>query len=95
MFKIFKAMRQADHIHLRCPGNTGLLGCVLQIFQVKKKKQPNMLEIGIQSKTTLDLQTPKKNTSKYFLTRNIQVLIYGAWEGQSENCKSFFYGQLL
>jgi hypothetical protein len=36
MFKIFK-MRQADHIHLRCPGNTGLLGCVLQIFSNKKK----------------------------------------------------------
>jgi hypothetical protein len=59
MFKIFKAMRQADHIHLRCPGNTGLLGCVLQIFP-SKRKQPNMLEIGIQSKNNLGLQTQKK-----------------------------------
>ena len=26
LVKIYQAMQQADHIHLRCPGNMGLLG---------------------------------------------------------------------
>jgi hypothetical protein len=63
MFKIFKAMRQADHIHLRCPGNTGLLGCFYRFFP--KRKQPNMLEIGIQSKQPWTYK-PKKKYFKYF-----------------------------
>ncbi|NMC60416.1 MAG: glycosyltransferase family 1 protein, partial [Candidatus Methanofastidiosa archaeon] len=29
---------KSDHIHIRCPNNTGLLGCVIQIFFPKKKK---------------------------------------------------------
>jgi hypothetical protein len=85
MFKIFKAMRQADHIHLRCPGNTGLLGCVLQIFFPVKRKQ-YMLEIGIKSKTT-DLQT-QKNT-QILLTRNIQVLIYGHGKDNQRTANHF------
>ena len=35
-FKLFKECRKADHIHLRCPGNIGLLGCLVQIFFPKK-----------------------------------------------------------
>ena len=35
---IRKAMQQADHIHLRCPGNIGLLACVVQIFFPNKSK---------------------------------------------------------
>jgi hypothetical protein len=85
MFKIFKAMRQADHIHLRCPGN-GLL--VFYRFFPSKRNSQYAGNWDPKQKTTLT-QTPKKNTSKYFLTRNIQVLISRAWEGQSENCKSF------
>jgi glycosyltransferase involved in cell wall biosynthesis len=91
MFKIFKAMRQADHIHLRCPGNTGLLGCVLQIFFPSKKKTAKYAgnwDPKVKQPWTYKLQ--KKILQNTFLTRNIQVLIYGAWEGQSENCKSFF-----
>ena len=35
---IFEAMRRADHIHLRCPGNIGLLGCFVQILFPSKPK---------------------------------------------------------
>ncbi len=38
IYTITKAMKAADHIHLRCPGNIGLIGCVLQIFFPKKPK---------------------------------------------------------
>ena len=37
-FKIVAAIRRADHIHLRCPGNIGLIGCIAQLFFPKKKK---------------------------------------------------------
>ena len=33
-----RAMKDTDHIHLRCPGNMGLIGCIAQIFFPSKKK---------------------------------------------------------
>jgi hypothetical protein len=60
-------------------------------FQVKEKLSKNMLEMGSKSKKQLGLINSKKILQKYFLTRNMQVLIYGQWEGQTKNCKSFFY----
>jgi hypothetical protein len=33
-------MLHADHIHLRCPGNVGLLGCFIQISFPLKPKRP-------------------------------------------------------
>ena len=38
LWRIFCAMQKADHIHLTCPGNMGLLGCMIQIFFPFKKK---------------------------------------------------------
>jgi hypothetical protein len=58
MFKIFKAMRQADHIHLRCPEYRFVGLCFTDFFQVKKTA--NMLEIGIKVKITLDTNSKKK-----------------------------------
>ena len=37
-FKILKGMNRADHIHLRCPGNVGLIGSIVQILFPNKKK---------------------------------------------------------
>jgi len=34
----YKAMKTADHIHLRCPGNMGLIGAIVQVFFPKKIK---------------------------------------------------------
>ena len=38
MVGIIRAMRRADHLHIRCPGNIGLLACVCQIFFPHKPK---------------------------------------------------------
>ena len=38
VWKIFLTMKKADHIHLRCPGNIGLIGCIVQIFFPSKPK---------------------------------------------------------
>jgi hypothetical protein len=35
---IFNAMKRSDHIHLRCPGNVGLIASIIQIFYPSKPK---------------------------------------------------------
>jgi hypothetical protein len=38
LFKGFYFANKADHLHLRCPGNVGLLACLIQIFFPMKTK---------------------------------------------------------
>ncbi|MEZ7503833.1 glycosyltransferase [Flavobacterium sp. Arc2] len=88
---LFKAMLWADHIHLRCPGNIGLLGCIVQIFFPSKPKTAKYAgNWDPKAKQPWTYKLQQKILQNTFLTRNMQVLIYGAWEGQTGNCKSFF-----
>ncbi|WP_372758030.1 glycosyltransferase family 4 protein [Mariniflexile sp.] len=90
-FRIFKACQRADHIHLRCPGNIGLLGCVVQIFFPKKIKTAKYAgNWDPRAKQPVSYKIQKWILSNTFLTRNIQVLVYGNWEQQSKNIKPFF-----
>ncbi len=92
LFKIFRVMSKADHIHLRCPGNIGLLGCLVQILFPKKKKTAkyagNWDPNAVGQSFTYKIQ--KKILSNIFLTKNIQTLVYGEWPNQTKNIKSFF-----
>jgi glycosyltransferase involved in cell wall biosynthesis len=88
---IFKAMYKADHIHLRCPGNIGLLGCWIQIlFPNKPKTAKYAGNWDPKSKQPWSYCLQKWILSNTFLTRNMQVLVYGEWEGSTKNIKSFF-----
>ncbi|MDO8316901.1 MAG: glycosyltransferase [Flavobacterium sp.] len=88
---IFKAMQSADHIHLRCPGNIGLLGCVIQIlFPNTPKTTKYAGNWDPASKQPWTYQLQKWILSNTFLTRNMQVLVYGEWEGSTRNIKPFF-----
>jgi glycosyltransferase involved in cell wall biosynthesis len=88
---LFKAMQKADHIHLRCPGNIGLLGCIVQIFFPNKPKTAKYAgNWDPKSKKPWTYILQQKILSNTFLTKNMQVLIYGGWNGQTKNCKSFF-----
>lgn len=90
-FKIFSAMQYADHIHLRCPGNIGLIGCIAQIFfpkKIKTAKYAGNWDLKSKQPWTYNLQ--KYILSNTFLTRNMQVLVYGEWLKQSKNVKPFF-----
>lgn len=90
-WKIFWAMKNADHIHLRCPGNVGLLGCVVQIFFPNKIKTAKYAgNWDPKSKQTWTYRLQKYILSNTFLTKKMQVLVYGEWENQSENIKPFF-----
>lgn len=89
--KIFKVMQKTDHIHLRCPGNIGLMGCLVQILFPKKQKTAKYAgNWDPNSKQPISYRLQKKLLSNTFLTRNMKVLVYGNWPNQSKNIKSFF-----
>jgi glycosyltransferase involved in cell wall biosynthesis len=90
-WKIYKVMRKADHIHLRCPGNMGLFGSFIQIaFPNKIKTAKYAGNWDSKSKQPWSYRLQKWIVSNTFLTRNMQVLVYGEWEGSSKNIKPFF-----
>ncbi|OAZ05392.1 glycosyltransferase [Flavobacterium succinicans] len=91
VWQIFKAMSQADHIHLRCPGNIGLLGCLVQIlFPNKPKTAKYAGNWDPKAKQPWSYRVQKWILSNTFLTRNMQVLVYGEWERNSKNVHPFF-----
>lgn len=90
-WKIFWAMKSADHIHLRCPGNIGLIGCFVQILfpnKIKTAKYAGNWDPNSQQPWTYRLQ--KRILRNSFLTHNMQVLVYGDWKNKSRNVKPFF-----
>lgn len=89
--RIYKTMQRADHIHLRCPGNIGLLGCIVQIFFPNKPKTVKYAgNWDPKSKQPLSYRFQKWIVSNTFLTKNTKVLVYGEWPNQSKNIVPFF-----
>ncbi|MFY0604294.1 MAG: glycosyltransferase family 4 protein [Flavobacteriaceae bacterium] len=90
-FSIFKVFFWADHIHIRCPGNFGLLACWVQIlFPTKKKTVKYAGNWDPNSKQPFSYRLQKKILSNTFLTRNVKVLVYGEWQNQTKNIIPFF-----
>lgn len=88
---VYLAMSQADHIHLRCPGNMGLIGALVQIlFPNKQKTAKYAGNWDPKSKQPWSYRLQKWILSTTFLTRNMQVLVYGEWPNQTKNIKPFF-----
>ncbi len=90
-FSIYGAMQKADHVHLRCPGNIGLLGAVIQIFFPKKKKTAKYAgNWDPKSKQPFTYRLQKWILGNTFLTKNMKVLVYGEWPEMTENIFPFF-----
>lgn len=90
-FKIFKACKKTDHIHLRCPGNIGLLGCLVQVCFPKKIKTAKYAgNWDPASRQPISYKLQKWILSNTFLTKNMQTLVYGKWNNQTKNIKPFF-----
>lgn len=88
---VFLSMKNADHIHLRCPGNMGLVGCFVQILFPKKTKTAKYAgNWDPKSKQPYTYKIQKWILSNAFLTKNMTVLVYGDWSNQSKNIKPFF-----
>jgi len=89
--KIVFAMSKADHIHLRCPGNMGLLGAVAQIlFPWKLKTVKYAGNWDPNSSQPRSYRIQKAIVSNTWLSKNIQVLVYGKWPNQTANIVEFF-----
>lgn len=91
LIKIYKAMKRADHIHLRCPGNLALLGCMVQILfpsTPKTAKYAGNWDPKAKQPRSYNLQ--KWILRHTLLTKNIDVLVYGDWPNQTKNIKPFF-----
>jgi glycosyltransferase involved in cell wall biosynthesis len=90
-FRIFRVMQKADHIHLRCPGNIGLIGCMVQILFPRKPKTAKYAgNWDPKAKQPKSYRIQKWLLSSTFWTKNMQVLVYGDWPDQSKNIKPFF-----
>ncbi|WP_194767991.1 glycosyltransferase family 4 protein [Tamlana sp. I1] len=91
LLQMFRAMFWADHIHLRCPGNIGLLGCLVQVFFPSRQKTAKYAgNWDPKAKQPLSYKFQKWILSNTFLTKNMQVLVYGQWGNQTKNIKPFF-----
>ncbi|WGD34864.1 glycosyltransferase family 4 protein [Olleya sp. YS] len=91
LYKLYQACRRADHIHLRCPSNIGLLGCVVQMLFPKKIKTAkyagNWDPHAVQP---LSYRIQKKILSSTRWTKNMTAIVYGHWYNQTKNIKPFF-----
>ncbi len=89
--RTFVHMAQADHIHLRCPGNMGLIGCFVQIFFPKKKKSAKYAgNWDPNSPQPLTYRWQRSILANEFWTRNMKVLVYGNWSKKHKNLLNFF-----
>ena len=90
IMKLVSAIKEADHIHLRCPGNMGLLGAIVQVFFPHKKKTAKYAgNWDWNSDQPWTYRFQQKIVRNTFLTRNMQVLVYGHWQ-ETKNIKPFF-----
>ncbi len=90
-FKIFKSFTKSDHIHLRCPGNVGLIGSICQIFFPKINKTVKYAgNWDNKSKQPLSYRFQKYILRTTFLTKKCKVLVYGEWKNNTKNIVSFF-----
>lgn len=85
------AMAKADHLHLRAPATLTLLACWLQIlFPFKAKTAKYAGNWSPKAKQPFSYKMQKWLLSNTFLTKRMQVLVYGQWPNQTKNIKAFF-----
>ncbi|MDO3695136.1 glycosyltransferase [Wenyingzhuangia sp. chi5] len=90
-WQIYRVMKQSSHIHLRCPGNVGLLGCLMQIFfPLKPKTAKYAGNWDPESKQPVTYKFQKWLLGNTLLTKKMKVLVYGDWPNQSKNIIPFF-----
>jgi glycosyltransferase involved in cell wall biosynthesis len=88
---LWNAMRKADHIHLRCPGNLALLASMAQIlFPSKRKTVKYAGNFDPCASQPIAYRLQKRILSNTFLSKNIKVLVYGNWPNQTKNIQPFF-----
>lgn len=83
-------MAKADHIHIRCPGNIGLIACVAQIFFPSKPKSTKYAgNWDPKSEQPWSYRLQQAILRNRLLTRNMQVLVYGKWPNEPAHVLPF------
>ncbi|WP_395063660.1 glycosyltransferase [Flavobacterium sp.] len=96
LFKLFSTIKKTEHLHLRCPGNIALLGCIVQIlFPNKYKTAKYAGNWDPKSSQPISYKLQKFILENTFITKNCKVLVYGKWKNSSKNIKSFFTATYL
>jgi glycosyltransferase involved in cell wall biosynthesis len=90
IIQMIRGMHWADHIHLRCPANVSLIASFVQIlfpWKQKSTKYAGNWDPNSNQPWTYRLQQAiLRNT---FLTKNMKVLVYGEWSGETSNVFPF------
>lgn len=90
-FKIIYLLFKIDHVHLRCPGNMGLLGSIAQVFFPFKKKTAKYAgNWDFKSKQPISYRLQQLILKSTFLSRNMKILVYGDWPSKTKNMIPFF-----
>ncbi|MAT90626.1 MAG: glycosyl transferase [Flavobacteriaceae bacterium] len=91
VFQMLRAMVEAQHIHLRCPGTIGLVGCVVQLlFPWKQKTAKYAGNWDPNAKQPFSYRLQKRLLQHTAITKNMKVLVYGDWPLQTKNIHPFF-----
>ncbi|MBP1841334.1 glycosyltransferase family 4 protein [Formosa algae] len=90
VFQMIRAMAWADHIHLRCPANVSLIACFVQIlFPWKEKSTKYAGNWDPNSNQPVAYRMQQAILRHPFFTRNMKVLVYGDWPGETSNIHPF------
>ncbi len=88
LWRLGGAMRSADAIHVRCPGNLGLLGCILAPVFRRPRVAKYAGQWNESENEPLSWRLQKMLLrSKWW---NAPVLVYGKWPDQPPHVVSFF-----
>jgi glycosyltransferase involved in cell wall biosynthesis len=91
LWVIFRYMIWANHIHLRCPGNLGLLGVIAQMFfPFKRKTIKYANNWDWRSKQAKSYRWQQHILRSDWFTHRAKVLVYGDWNEKSRNIVPFY-----
>lgn len=89
--RIITGMHQADHIHLRCPGNMGLLGVVGQVlFPWKTKTAKYAGNWSDYPSQPISYYIQKRLLANTLVSRRLSVLAYCGEQPRSSNVIPFY-----
>lgn len=91
LWRMINLMRKAGHIHIRIPGNMGLLAMFSQIlFPSKAKTIKYAGNWDPESSQPLTYKIQRKISNSEKLTKNASVLVYGNWLDSNDHVIPFF-----
>ncbi|WP_179376459.1 glycosyltransferase [Winogradskyella wichelsiae] len=90
VLQMIRAMAWADHIHLRCPANVSLIACFVQLlFPFKQKSTKYAGNWDPNSNQPVGYRLQQAILRNTMFTRNMKVLVYGDWPGETSNVHPF------